>query len=139
MGGAIGNRLSWGLSAGLLALACLTISFDLFQLPDNWLADRQLKYYAHQLKPSSDIVVIDIDDESIDKISTFAGFWPWPRSVHAELIEGVSAHQPKAVVFDILFSEADKFRPDSDRYFNEAIAEHKNIYFSLLHLTPLCD
>lgn len=40
-----------------------------------------------------------------------AGRWPWPRVVYADLVEGLAAQKPRALVFDILFTEADRFRP----------------------------
>jgi CHASE2 domain-containing sensor protein/signal transduction histidine kinase len=49
----------------------------------------------------SDIVVLEIDNASIAQI----GRWPWPRSVHARLLEQIATAQPAAVVFDVLFTE----------------------------------
>ncbi|WP_233835366.1 CHASE2 domain-containing protein [Paraburkholderia sp. ZP32-5] len=49
----------------------------------------------------SDIVVVEIDNASIAQI----GRWPWPRSVHARLLEQIAVAKPAAVVFDVLFTE----------------------------------
>lgn len=51
--------------------------------------------------PSKDIVIISIDDTSIQKI----GRWPWKRSVHAELIEKLG-HNPIVIGYDVSFPEA---------------------------------
>ena len=37
--------------------------------------------------PTGTVVVVDIDAKSIDAI----GQWPWPRSVHAALVDSLSA------------------------------------------------
>jgi predicted Zn-dependent protease len=39
-----------------------------------------------------------------------AGSWPWPRAVHGELLQGITRQQPRAIVFDILFSEPEEIQ-----------------------------
>jgi len=47
------------------------------------------------------ILLVTIDDPSLKKL----GQWPWPRSVHADLINRLSAAQPAGILFDVVFSE----------------------------------
>ncbi|MBI3013481.1 MAG: adenylate/guanylate cyclase domain-containing protein [Candidatus Tectomicrobia bacterium] len=54
-----------------------------------------------QKKVGSEIVIVALDDKSIERI----GRWPWPRSRIADLINKISAGKPRAVGFDIIFSE----------------------------------
>ena len=61
-----------------------------------------------------------------------AGSWPWPRSVHGEMVRGIARQHPAAIVFDILFSEQDKYRPESDRQFNSALDTDSKIYFPMV-------
>jgi CHASE2 domain-containing sensor protein/signal transduction histidine kinase len=49
-----------------------------------------------------DIVVLEIDNASIAQL----GRWPWPRSVHAKLLEQIAKAKPAAVIYDVLFTEA---------------------------------
>ena len=130
------NKLPYLLTGCLLIFASLSLSFDFFAFADRWLSDQLVKHQAAKLPTNNNIVVLDIDESSIEQMLkfTYAGNWPWPRAIHAELIEGLSPYKPKAIVFDILFSEPDKHRPDADAYFNEVIAEQSNVYLSLLHL-----
>ncbi|MEE8302035.1 MAG: CHASE2 domain-containing protein, partial [Candidatus Tectomicrobia bacterium] len=62
--------------------------------------------------------------------------WPWPRQVFAEFLEMLEEQKPKAVVFDILYSDPDVFNPDSDEYFNDVIGATDNTYFPMLRLVP---
>ena len=39
------------------------------------------------------------------------GRWPWPRQVLGEFLEQIEKQQPKAIVFDILFSDPDIYNP----------------------------
>ncbi|MDP3679024.1 MAG: CHASE2 domain-containing protein, partial [Methylotenera sp.] len=90
-------------------------------------------------KPDPDIVIIDINEASLSAMAAEYGRWPWPRQVLAEFLENIEAQQPKAVVFDILFSDPDIYNPDSDAYFNEVIAATDNTFFPLLRLAPESD
>jgi CHASE2 domain-containing sensor protein len=56
--------------------------------------------------PSDRIAIIAIDDQSIGNI----GRWPWPRDVHAELIDKLAAAKAKTIVEMVSFLE-----PQTDR------------------------
>ncbi len=60
--------------------------------------------------PPADIVIVAIDDASIDAI----GRWPWRRAVHASMLERLSQAKPKAIALDVVFSEPDP-DPEQDR------------------------
>ncbi|RQQ03228.1 CHASE2 domain-containing protein [Burkholderia stagnalis] len=66
---------------------------------DGLVYDRLLMLRSLPLSP--DIVVVDIDNQSVATL----GRWPWPRSVHARLLDALSRAQPAAVVYDVLFTE----------------------------------
>lgn len=57
-------------------------------------------------QPSDRIAVIAIDDQSIANI----GRWPWPRDVHAQLIDQLAAAKAKTIVHTAFF-----FEPQTDR------------------------
>jgi len=101
---------------------------------ENRVLDFLVRHQASTLVPDPDIVIIDIDDASLQSMKDVAGSWPWPRSVHAELLDGLRAQQPRAIVFDITFTEKDVYRPDSDAQFNAALAGNTNIYFPIMRL-----
>lgn len=90
-------------------------------------------------KPDPDIVIVDINEASLSAMAGEYGRWPWPRQVMGEFLENIEAQQPKAVVFDILFSDPDVYNPDSDAYFNEVIAGTDNTFFPILRLAPESD
>src|SRR6185503_5654898 len=63
-----------------------------------------------------------------------AGRFPWPREVYATLIAGLAQQKPRAIVFDIMFSEPDTFRPQSDATFIETASQYDNIFFPMVRL-----
>jgi len=52
-------------------------------------------------KPANDILIIKIDDKSLDKLGVF----PWPRSAHAQMIKLLDAVKPKVIGYDVAFFE----------------------------------
>ena len=59
-------------------------------------------------KNDSNVIIIDIDEKSLSKFGQF----PWNRSIFAKIIENVDTSNPKAIGFDVFFSEKDKQSPE---------------------------
>jgi CHASE2 domain-containing sensor protein len=55
-------------------------------------------------KPSDQIAIIAIDDQSIQNI----GRWPWSRDVQAKLIDQISSGKPKAIANSIFILSRNK-------------------------------
>ena len=106
---------------------------------ENRLSDFFIRQQAHDLQPDPQIVIVDIDDASLARMQDVAGNWPWPRSVHGELVRGLAKQHPAAIVFDFMFIERDQYRPESDRLFNEALAVDSKVYFPLVRRDPAQD
>ena len=99
---------------------------------ENRVSDFFVRLHTQDLRPDPDIVIVDIDDYSLARMGDIAGSWPWPRTVHGELLAGIARQRPKAVVFDILFAEPDVYRPESDALFNAAARQAPNTYFPMV-------
>lgn len=80
-------------------------------------------------KPSGDIVIIAVDDDSLDRL----GGWPLRRGFYADLLKrlAVPDARPKAVGFDILFYDPS---PD-DAAFAEQLRHHR----AFLAMEPTVD
>jgi adenylate cyclase len=90
-------------------------------------------------KPDKDIVIVDINEASLAAMAGEYGRYPWPRQVFGEFLENIQAQNPKAVIFDIVFSDADIANPDSDAYFDETIAATGNTFFPFIRLSETQD
>ncbi len=86
--------------------------------------------------PAADpeIVIVDIDEPALAAMAPEFGRWPWPRNLMGELVEGIAAQQPKAIVFDITFSDPDVFNIEGDKYFRGIIAATPNTFFPMIRL-----
>lgn len=99
----------------LVSIAGLFVYFNVLWRWDHLLYDTQLSLWNRAVP--DDIIIIEIDDESLNQI----GRWPWPRSIHAQLIQQLDRESPKAIGLDIIFSEADATHPESDQLLSDAI------------------
>ena len=72
------------------------LSFDVYQ-----------KIFSE--KKETDVVIVDIDEKSLGKFGQF----PWNRNVFAKILDQLNGSNPKAVGFDIFFTEKDKQSPDA--------------------------
>jgi len=70
-------------------------------------------------QPSSDIVIIAIDDFSFN----WTGYqWPWPRSYFADIVDQINTGGGRIVGVDILLFEPDK-EPANDQVFADALGK----------------
>ena len=57
-----------------------------------------------------DIVLIDIDEYSLRNLQPYVGRWPWPRHVHAAMIDYLAAARARVVAYDVNFAGSDSNR-----------------------------
>jgi adenylate cyclase len=103
-------------------------------LDNRWL-DSLVTHHAKHNKPDADIVVVDIDENSLHQLNSFAGEWPWPRSVHATLLDELNKQHPKAIVFDIFFTDPDAKRAESDQTFIDSLSKIDNVFLPVFEKT----
>ena len=72
------------------------LSFDLYQ-----------KVFAQEVE--TNVVIVDIDEKSLGKFGQF----PWNRNIFAKILDQLNSSLPKAVGFDIFFTEKDKQAPEA--------------------------
>jgi adenylate cyclase len=72
---------------------------------ENASLDLRLQYSRQDAKAHEDIIVLLIDDASLNAMNDLVGRWPWDRNVWAELIPFLIDSGAKSIVFDILFTE----------------------------------
>lgn len=103
LGRSLGADTALALAVGLVVVA-LHLSTDALATLDRRLFDAASTWGAPA--PSDRIVVVAIDDASIGRL----GRWPWPRDIHAQLIDRLAQGHPRLIVHTTLFLE-----PQADR------------------------
>lgn len=126
-------RTRWlALALGFVILALADFGWLGFsRIVDQRGGDILLALNAQSRPPSDRIVFLDIDQKSLEDMNGLAGSWPWPRSVHGEMIDAIERQRPRAIVFDVLFNEADVYRPEHDAVFTEAVARNANVWLAM--------
>lgn len=101
------KKKRWLFTIGI-ATAFLVIAIhglDGFQRLEWITQDARSMALRGQATPHSDLALILIDEASLSHLNPVLGRFPWPRSVYARVLEYLSRGNPRAVVFDILFTE----------------------------------
>lgn len=89
-------------------LAAVGVSFDPGSQLENFerrTLDARARYHAAPTPFTERIVILDITEESIERLRPIYGRWPWPRSLHGEVAEYLAADGAAAIGFDLLFAE----------------------------------
>jgi CHASE2 domain-containing sensor protein len=76
--------------------------------------------------PPEEIVVVAIDDASFEELRLR---WPWPRDLHAKLIDALFRAGVKAVAFDVHFAQPSS-DPGQDAALAAAVNDHPAVVLS---------
>ena len=84
-----------------------------------------------------DVTIVDIDEKSIAKVGQF----PWRRDIYSKILYNLNQHSPRAIAFDIVFSEEDRQNPqdllsqlqkESDQFINIEVPNTNKIFIDSL-------
>lgn len=126
------------LHGALIALAAallVNLGFysGLFEALELKAFDMRAKYNSSPSSP--DVAIILVDEASLRGMNPIVGRWPWPRSVHADVVDFLAMSGAKAVLFDILFTENERVfgtpkgvLSPSDKSLVQATAAAGNVY-----------
>jgi diguanylate cyclase (GGDEF)-like protein/PAS domain S-box-containing protein len=123
--GAVHRSESLRLGLVLLGLATVLTSTDLLGRWDNLFYDAQLRLF--QRPPPSAVIIVAIDEESLAAL----GRWPWPRRVHAQMVERLTQAGAKVIGMDILFVEPDRADAAGDELLARAIQAHGRVVLAV--------
>ena len=109
---------------GITAAVLIFYVLGFFDRMEN--ASIDFRFARRGLRPAdSRIVLITINDDSLKKL----GLYPWPREIHARLVDLLTRAGAEAVAFDVLFLEEDTKRPDGDRALGRAASANGRVVF----------
>ncbi|WP_054696022.1 CHASE2 domain-containing protein [Geotalea toluenoxydans] len=126
----VGSRL---VRMALLALAAFGLSLALFL--SGLFTTFEYKVYdlmSRNLNPAKgpgDIVIVKIDQQSLDALSSENINWPWPRQMYAPLLDYLS--QADGVLVDIIFTEPSSYGEEDDLLLAEALKKAGNVFLPI--------
>ncbi|HEY8100516.1 MAG TPA: adenylate/guanylate cyclase domain-containing protein [Burkholderiaceae bacterium] len=103
------------------------------------LVDAFMRQHASEQHPDPDIVVVDIDDHSMVEMQEIAGLWSWSREIHADLLGALAEFGPRAILFDVTFSDRDLRRPKGDAILSDTIKVMPQVYLPAVRLNSSLD
>jgi len=92
---------------------------------------QSLRVLHKPLVPNQDIVVVAIDDASLETLWEKYGEWPFPRKVYADIINHIEKDNPQAIIFDLMFLKSMKDENSSDAELIKAMNSYNNIYTAM--------
>lgn len=119
------SALAW-LVRGMVWIACtglltLLIAAGVTTKADNAIYDLHVRYW--QYTPDNDVVIIAIDPKSLDALGRF----PWQRSIHARLIDRLTASGVRGIGMDVTISSPETSNPQNDALLAEAIRRNGKV------------
>ena len=88
---------------------------------ENVLIDFRFKFSKSSIQ-SEDIIIVDIDASSINKLS----LWPWPRSYWGTAIENLNKYGASIIGIDVLF-DTNSLNNEEDASFSKTLSQYNNI------------
>jgi adenylate cyclase len=120
----LGRRLLIGGILGLAAAAIIILFtygfqrdlFDAFEAKSiDWRYLKRIKLLWEQRQGAEieDIIIVDIDNRSLEKLGRFS---QWPRTYHSQIIDYITEGGAKAIGFDVLFMEPDQIAENDSSF-----------------------
>lgn len=109
----------------LLSLIFITPLFSSFELKAYDLLSR----HFNPAQGSTDIMIVQIDQPSLDALAAEGVTWPWPRQIYAPIFEKLA--RADAVFVDIIFSEPSSYGQEDDLILADALAAAGNVTLPL--------
>ena len=83
----------------------------------------------HYQQSADDVLILAIDELSLREF----GRWPWPRTIHARLIDKLRQGGARVVGYDVIFSEPSRGNPADDLALALAVRENGRVILPVFH------
>lgn len=126
------------ISITVSALVLVLNSLGVFQRLENILYDSRMVHTASYNRPSDEIAVILVDQDSIDWANQELGWsWPWERKAYGQIVDFFNLGNAAAVTFDVLFTEPSVYGPEDDATFAQFCSDYgrvvQTVFFDQQH------
>lgn len=117
------GKILLGSGIGLLAWVLVLLLYfgDILESYELKTYDQLSRLKAKSSPAPEEVVLIVLDQNSLEAARKEGINWPWPRQMYAPILHFCAAAGAKAVAFDILFTEPSSYGVEDDRLLAEAI------------------
>jgi adenylate cyclase len=97
-----------GAAAAVLVIAAARLAPWPFEAVELKTYDWRISRTARPETARDDIALVEIDESTLRNLEPNVGRWPWPRMVHAIVIDYLAHAGARLIVYDINFAEPDR-------------------------------
>ncbi len=127
------GKIICGILIGLLAwvLVLLLYSGNILESYELKTYDQLCRLEANRSPAPEEVVLIVVDQNSLEAARKEGINWPWPRQMYAPILQFCAAAGAKAVAFDILFTEPSSYGVEDDKLLAEALQSNGHAFLPL--------
>ena len=127
------GKITAGLLIGLL-VGMLTLGLDASGLLEGY-SLKTLDLLFQKALPSqpghADIVIIEVDQASLEFYQNQGITWPWPRQMYGPIIDYCRLAGAQAIIFDVLFTESSSYGLDDDLRLAHSLSQAGNGFLAM--------
>jgi len=121
------------ISIGVVIFTEVPYLNKLAQQAEQMTLDMRYRNFNRVNEPSKQVILVDLDEESLKKYAEAYGRWPWPRRAFKEITAFIGEGNPSMILYDVLFTEPQKDSED-DQILGLVSAQYKNVSHAALFL-----
>ena len=122
--GALIGLLSW-------ALIFLFYSYGFFEPYELKTYDAFCRLQARRSPAPPEVVLIVVDQGSLEAAQRQGIQWPWPRQMYAPIVQYCASAGARAIAFDVLFDQPSSYGREDDRILAEALKQNGHGFLAL--------
>jgi len=93
--------------------------------------DQLCRLNARNSPASHEIVLVVVDQGSLQAAQRQGINWPWPRQMYAPIVQFLASSGARAVAFDILFTEPSAYGMEDDQLLAEALKQNGPVFLPI--------
>jgi len=123
----------------LMAVTVLSLWFiikfvdqnNFFEVMEHKTLDIRFNLTNGKLKHNSDIIILAIDDTSLDTLQNEYGIWPLTRDIYAKAINYLEKDSVDSIIFDLMFVGYQKNNKKQDIELAKTISSYNNVFTAM--------
>ncbi|MBA4250723.1 MAG: hypothetical protein C0425_09960 [Chlorobiaceae bacterium] len=117
-----------------LSLLVIVLTLEIFftivplkEFEQNHIDERFLRRGPIDIRDKSEVIILEITQETYDGLPHPYNIWPWPRIIFSKIIENLNEAGAKVIGIDLIMSNQDRLSPLNDSSLVAAIKKYKNV------------
>jgi adenylate cyclase len=93
--------------------------------------DQLCRLHAAKVPAPDDVVLIVVDQGSLQAAQRQGINWPWPRQMYAPIVQFCASSGARAIAFDVLFTEPSSYGVEDDRLLEESLRQNRHAFLPI--------